>query len=147
MKTLICQLHELIGKSYLPPKWDLGFLQSIYSYKSTSEVEAVFDGFKKNDIQISAIHLHIDYMKGYRVFTLNENFSEIRKLADKMQKEGSHVVAILNPIVKYESGCRLFDEGLKNRYFVKGPHGNIIKGPLKPGFSSFPDFTDSNVRD
>ncbi|MFP3300514.1 MAG: glycoside hydrolase family 31 protein [Thermoplasmatales archaeon] len=147
MESLISQFQELIGKPYLPPKWAFGFHQSRYSYKSTSEVEAVFDGFKKNDIPVSAIHLDIDYMKGYRVFTLNENFSDLIKLSDKMQKEGSHLVAILDPGVKYESGYPLFDEGLKNGYFVKDPHGNIIKGPVWPGFSSFPDFTDPNVRD
>ena len=86
-------------------------------------------------------------MKGYKVFTLNENFSDLRKLAEKMQKEGSHLLAILDPGVKYESGYRLFDEGLKNIYFVMDPPGNIIKGPVSPGFSLFPDFTDSNVRD
>jgi len=67
-------------------------------------------------------------MKGYRVFTLNENFSDLRKLADKKQNVSSYLVAILDPGVKYESGNRLFDEGLKNRYFVKDPHGNIING-------------------
>ena len=30
---------------------------------------------------------------------------------------------------------------------MKDPHGNIIKGPVWPGFSPFTDFTDSNVRD
>ena len=45
MESLISQLQELIGKPYLPPKWAFGFHQSRYSYKSTSEVETVFEGF------------------------------------------------------------------------------------------------------
>ena len=147
MEDLFSQLHELIGKPYLPPKWAFGFHQSKYSYKSTSEVEGVFEGFMKNDIPISAIHLDIDYMKGYKVFTINENFKDLKRLSDKMHEAGAHIVAILDPGVKYELGYDIFNEGFENGYFVKDPLGNIIKGPVWPGFSSFPDFTNEKVRE
>ncbi len=147
MKDVISNMSNIIGKPLLPPKWALGYHQSRYSYNSQSELETLFKKFQEMNLPISAIHLDIDYMDGYRVFTLDEKrFPDLKKFADKLKEKGVRIVAILDPGVKWDNKFQIYKEGIDNNYFIKDPEGNVIRGPVWPGNSAFPDFSDEKVR-
>ncbi len=138
---------ELTGKPPLPPKWALGYHQSRWGYKSQEEILNVVNQFKKHNLPLSAIHLDIDYMNGYRVFTIDQNnFHDIESLSNVLQEEGVHLVTIIDPAIKCDLNYSLFQEGLKNGYFCTLPNGKVIKAPVWAGWSAFPDFTNPKVR-
>jgi len=147
MKDMMSQMTHIIGKPLLPPKWALGYHQSRYSYSSQKELEEIYDKFQELGLPISAIHLDIDYMDGYRIFTVDKkNFPNLRATSERMNKNGTKLVAILDPGVKWDKDFKIYREGIENGYFIKDPEGNIIKGPVWPGNSAFPDFSNDEVR-
>ena len=62
---------QLTGQPFLPPVWALGYHQSRWSYSSQDAVLHIAETARKHNLPIDAIHLDIDYMDRYRVFTWN----------------------------------------------------------------------------
>jgi len=60
---------ELVGRMPLPPRWALGYHQSRWSYMDAEEARAVVREFRQRRIPLDVLHLDIDHMDGYRVFT------------------------------------------------------------------------------
>jgi alpha-glucosidase len=69
LMTLYREMAELLGYPFLPPRWALGYHQCRWGYKSERDIREVIEGFQEHHLPISAIHLDIDYMDGFRVFT------------------------------------------------------------------------------
>ena len=148
LKDISRRMSDILGKALLPPKWALGYHQSRYSYNSQEEVEEVLDKFHEMGLPLSAIYLDIDYMDGYKVFTLNkEKFPDLKSLSEKMGRNGVKLVAILDPGVKWDTNFSVYKEGINGSYFIKDPEGNVIRGPVWPGNAAFPDFSDSKTRE
>ncbi|WP_080848021.1 glycoside hydrolase family 31 protein [Cytobacillus gottheilii] len=146
-KNVLEQYTDITGKMPLPPKWSLGYHQSRYSYKSEQEVRDLVAAFKEKDIPLDAVYLDIHYMDGYRVFTFDEDrFPNPKKLIQELKDAGIQVVPIVDPGVKEDPEYYIYQEGVRNDYFCKYIEGNIYFGPVWPGNSAFPDFTNSEVR-
>lgn len=140
-------LTRLTGRPAMPPRWALGYHQSRWGYKSESEIRAIADGFSKHDIPISAIHLDIDYMNGYRVFTVDDQrFPNLAGLSDELMEKGIRLVAILDPGIKRDKNFSLYSEGIEKGLFCTLPNGKLALGLVWPGWSVYPDFTDPVVR-
>ena len=138
---------ELTGRPHLPPRWALGYHQSRWGYKSEADIRQVAQGFLEHDLPISAIHLDIDYMDGYRVFTVNkERFPDLKKLTHDLEKQGIKTVTILDPGVKIDGKYSLFQEGMQEKLFCKLPGGKALQGLVWPGWSAYPDFTNPVTR-
>ena len=141
IRELIEKYSMLSGLPPIPPQWSLGFHQSRYSYMSVEEVSAIYENFVKNQLPLSAIHLDIDYMNGYRIFSFDqERFEGIRKLADKLLKDGVRLVTIIDPAVKFDPEFEMYREGQENGYFVNTPDGNTLYAPVLGWYVSLPGF-------
>jgi alpha-glucosidase len=138
---------ELTGRPPLPPRWALGYHQSRWGYKNEADIRAVAQGFRKHDLPISAIHLDIDYMDGYRVFTVDQQrFPNLAKLARDLDGQGIKTVTILDPGVKVDPKYFLYQEGKQGNHFCKLPGGKDLQGLVWPGWSVYPDFTHPAAR-
>jgi len=62
----------LTGRMPMPPRWSLGYHQ--WSYDSRSGGTRTRQEFPDSSIPVMLIHLDIDYMPGYRVFTWSRRF-------------------------------------------------------------------------
>ena len=143
---LKCYLN-LTGLPPLPPKWALGYHQSRWGYRSDAEVRDVVKRFHDLDLPLSAIHLDIDYMDGYRVFTIDkQRFPDMWALSEDLRKDGVHLVAILDPGVKIDPEYPVYQDGLEKDVFCKAPNGKPVKGRVWPGWCVFPDFLDDKGR-
>lgn len=138
----------LVGTPYVPPRWAFGFHQSRWSYQDNATVRDIAAQAQRNEIPLSAIHLDIDYMDGYRVFTVDKSrFPDLPKLAADLREDGIRLISILDPGVKAEQGFPLFDEGAKRGLFCTTADGNEpFVGAVWPGPSVFPDFFREEVR-
>jgi alpha-glucosidase len=138
---------ELTGRAPLPPQWALGYHQSRWGYKSETDIREVAAGFRDHGLPLSAIHLDIDYMDGYRVFTTDkDNFPNLGKLAQDLEKEGIKTVVIIDPAVKVDPKYFLYNEGLLEKAFCTDPDGEVLEGVVWPGWAAYPDFTNPAVR-
>jgi alpha-glucosidase len=141
------QFSELTGRPPMPPRWALGFHQSRWGYRTGAEVQEIVAGFEGHDLPLSALHLDIDYMDGYRVFTVNEDrFPDIANLTADLARRGVRTVMILDPGVKKDQSYAFYREGLEGNRFLNDQNGTPFHGLVWPGWSAFPDFTDSDVR-
>jgi alpha-glucosidase len=132
---------RLTGRPLLPPLWSLGFHQSRYSYKSEKEALGIAQGFADRQLPLDAVHLDIDHMRGYRVFTFDPKaFPRPARLVRKLRRLGVHTTLIVDPGVKKEPGFEVFDQGLRSGFFCKDGRGKVFSGKVWPGESVFPDF-------
>lgn len=137
----------LTGTTPLPQKWTLGYQQSRWSYAPDKRVIEVANNFRNYDIPCDVIHLDIDYMDNFKVFTwCKDKFKEPKKLLGDLKNDGFKIVTIIDPGVKKENGYFVYEEGVKNNYFAKDKDGNIYVNRVWPGDSVFPDFSDKEVR-
>jgi alpha-glucosidase len=144
MKKVVSLYTELTGHMPLPPKWALGHQQSRWSYGSEKEVKDIVTRYREDKIPLDVIHLDIDYMDDYRVFTFNQDrFPDPSGLMKWLADRGVKAVTIIDPGVKYEPGgsYKVFNEGTAHNYFLKQTNGEPYVGKVWPGRSVFVDYT------
>ncbi len=138
---------ELIGRPPLPPRWALGYHQSRWGYKNESDVRQVVETFDQLGLPLSAIHLDIDYMRGFRVFTVDEQrFPNLAELSRELSNRGIRLVTIIDPGVKRDPEYDVFRSGHNQGMFLLLPDGHEFYGVVWPGWSAFPDFTNPETR-
>ena len=154
IKKILGRYADLTGHMPLPPLWALGNQQSRWSYYPDTMVEEVARQYRERDLPLDVIHLDIDYMRGYRVFTFDQQrFPNPKALADKLGKQGIKLVTIVDPGVKHEpraSGSDqryfVFEQGLEKNYFQRRSNGDLFVPRVWPGESVFVDYTLPEAR-
>ena len=68
ISDVIERYTELTGRFQQPPEWALGLHQSKWGYTG-EEILNVARTYREKQIPLDVMHLDIDYMDGYRVFT------------------------------------------------------------------------------
>ena len=146
-RDVVKEFRELIGRSYIAPRWAFGYGQSRWSYDTADEVREVAAEYKKHNIPIDSIYLDIDYMERYKDFTINrDSFADFEELVEEMRKENIHLVPIIDGGVKKEDGYDVYEEGKANGYFCKDENGEDFIIGVWPGKCCFPDMLDDKAR-
>ncbi|MCB2179610.1 alpha-glucosidase [bacterium] len=139
---------RLTGKPPLPPIWALGFHQCRWGYATAEEVREVLAGFRKYQLPLGAFHFDIDYMDGFRVFTVDsERFADFEPLCAEMEAEGIKPVVIIDPGVKIDPKYSVYASGMEKKVFCTLPDGKLARGLVWPGWVYFPDFTNPVTRE
>jgi alpha-glucosidase len=144
---ILASYAGLTGRMNLPPLWSLGYQQCRWSYYPDTEVLNLARTFRERRVPADVIYLDIHYMDAYKIFTWHpERFSRPKAMLDTLRSMGFHVVTIVDPGIKIDTGYVAHDEGVKNDYFIKYPDGRKYIGSVWPGRCYFPDFTSEPVR-
>ncbi|HYO90713.1 MAG TPA: TIM-barrel domain-containing protein, partial [Pyrinomonadaceae bacterium] len=169
MKKILGRYTELTGRMPMPPAWALGHQQSRWSYYPQAMAEEVVREYRRRDLPLDVLHLDIDYMQAYRVFTFNtERFPDPKVFTDKLRQQGVKVVTIVDPGVKYqppsadaprqtttsarpelepqEKSYYVFNQGMEKNYFMRRKNGNLYIPKVWPGDSVFVDYTLPDAR-
>jgi alpha-glucosidase len=162
LKKILGRYADLTGHMPLPPQWALGNQQSRWSYYPDRMVEEVVNEYRKRDLPLDVIHLDIDYMQGYRVFTWDRaRFPQPKALSEKLARQGIKLITIVDPGVKHQPVSRsagqitsttpelepqqqryyVFDEGLQKKFFQYRRNGDLFVPRVWPGEATFVDFT------
>jgi alpha-glucosidase len=147
--AVVDQLTRLTGRPALPPLWALGYHQSRWSYGSDAEVRAIAREYRKRGIPLDAIHLDIDYMDGFRVFTWDtDRFPAPAETVAALHTQGIRAVTIVDPGVKKDlnTGYPVAEAGLTGGHFIRRPDGKLFSGWVWPGESLFPDLCRTATR-
>lgn len=136
---------SLLGTFTLPPAWALGYQQSRWSYLNQDRFLELARNFRENDIPCDVFYMDIDYMEGFRCFTLDKTrFPNLKSLADEIPQK---LVAIIDPGIKVDDNYSIYREGLENGFFLKDKRGSNYIGRVWPGNCHFPDFSNEEVRE
>ena len=148
LQKVVGQYTRLTGVTPMPQRWTLGYHQSRWSYMDKDEVLSLAENFRKYRIPCDAIHLDIDYMDDFKVFTWDEEkFPQPDKLTEKLTEEGIKIVTIIDPGTKVEAGYDVYEEGIKENYFARDNSGEVYQNVVWPGDSVYPDYTNPKVRE
>ncbi|MBQ8556051.1 MAG: alpha-glucosidase [Clostridia bacterium] len=144
---LVKEFRHLIGQSYVPPKWGLGYIQSRWGYSSDEELRKVVREHRDRRIPLDMMSMDIDYMEAYKDFTWNHNnFPDLPGLIAELKADHIRVVPIIDAGIKEEVGDPAYDEGVEKDYFCKKADGELFVGAVWPGRAVFPDFLKEDVR-
>jgi alpha-glucosidase len=161
MKKILGRYADLTGHLPMPPKWALGNQQSRWSYYPDTVAEELVRRYRAEDLPLDVLHLDIDYMQQYRVFTWDRHgFPDPSAFTETLRKEGVKVVVIVDPGVKYgppepgagdtatnpelaaqDKSYYVFNQGLAKDYFLKRKDGKLWIGAVWPGKAVYADFT------
>jgi len=162
LKKILGRYADLTGHMPLPPLWALGNQQSRWSYYPDTMVEEVVSEYRRRDLPLDVLHLDIDYMQGYRVFTWDrERFPNPKALNEKLARQGVKLVAIVDPGVKHQPVAKsaaqitsvtpelesqqqryyVYEAGLEKNYFQRRQNGDLFVPRVWPGESVFVDYT------
>jgi alpha-glucosidase len=154
IKKILGRYADLTGYMPLPPRWALGNQQSRWSYYPDTMVEEVVREYRERDLPLDVVHLDIDYMLGYRVFTFDpQRFPNPKALTEKLGRQGIKLVTIVDPGVKHQprtdgTGERyfVFEQGLERNFFQHRSNGQLFVPRVWPGESAFVDYTMPDAR-
>lgn len=144
---IVRQFRHMIGRSYIAPKWALGYGQSRWGYLNQTDIEKVVEGYHKLDLPLDSVYMDIDYMDHYKDFTLDdEAFPNFPEFVSKMKKKHIHLVPIIDAGVKIEKDYPIYEEGVENNYFCKDENGEDFVAAVWPGQVHFPDVLNEDSR-
>lgn len=147
LKEIVHEFLKIIGKSYVPPKWAFGYIQSRWGYKTGEEVEKIANKFIEKGIPLDGICLDLDYMDNYKDFSLSEErFSDFNSLNKRLKENGIKIIPIIDAGVKIEEGYDIYEEGIRGNYFAVDKNNNPFVAAVWPGKVHFPDFLNKDAR-
>lgn len=148
-KRVVESYAWLTGPTPLPPLWSLGFQQSRYSYEPESRLMEVANKLRADHIPADALYLDIDFQEKNRPFTVDQiKFPKFSQMVSDLARQQFHLVVITDLHIAHlpNAGYAPYDSGAAGDHFVKNSDGTTYVGPVWPGPSVFPDFTQESTR-
>ncbi|MDX2065812.1 MAG: glycoside hydrolase family 31 protein [Fimbriimonadaceae bacterium] len=142
------KLQRLVGVTPRPPIWALGYHQSRWGYAGHDDLTELDRQFATHQIPCSALWMDLDYMDGYRIFTVADSAfpGGPQRTADALAANGRRIVPIIDPGVKLDPGYQVYDDGTAHGHFCLTQEGRAFVGLVWPGETVFPDFARSETR-
>lgn len=136
----------LVGRPLFVPRKALGYHQSRWSY-SAKDIGEITERFRELGLPLDYIHMDIDYMERYKVYTVDrEEFPDLKKTAEALKEKGVGLITIIDPGVKVEQGYDIHDE-LEQMGGFATLNGESYVNRVWPGDSKYPNYFQKKTAD
>ncbi|KAH7039727.1 extracellular alpha-glucosidase aglu [Microdochium trichocladiopsis] len=145
-KDVISQYQTgIVSTPYIPPYWNLGFMQVRWGYQNWTNLQAVLDLYAAQDIQVEAIMNDLDYLDLNRVFTdsAGYNLTEGKEFLDALHARGQYYCPILDPNIYVPNKTEAYPpytSGAAMDAFIRNGNDGYYTGVEWTGFNVWPDF-------
>lgn len=147
-KEVLDHYTALTGRPPLLPAWSYGlWLTTSFTTKYDEKtVMSFIDGMLERKIPLSVFHFDCCWMKPseWCNFVWDPDvFPDPERLLRKIHDKGIKVCVWINPYIAQKS--RLFDEGMKNSYFIKRTNGDVWQWDKWQAGMAIVDFTNPDA--
>lgn len=145
MKDVVTNYTEFTGKPALPPAWSYGLWLSTSFLTDYDEktVNGFVDGMAERDIPLEVFHFDCLWMEEFEWVNFEWDkrmFPDPVNMLRRLKEKGLKICVWINPYVGQKSV--LFDEGMKNGYFIKRPNGDVWQWDRWQAGLAIVDFTN-----
>ncbi len=145
--TVCRAFRGLIGKSYIPPFWAFGYIQSRWGYAGEEDITKVVTEHRQKHIPMDGICLDIDYMDRFRDFTWNpKTVPDPAGMVKRLREKNVHVIPIIDAGIPVDENDPACADGLKNDTFVHREDGSLFQAAVWPGLCYFTDYLNTRCR-
>ncbi|XP_054724424.1 lysosomal alpha-glucosidase-like [Uloborus diversus] len=146
-ENVVQQYTGIIGRTFMPPYWSLGFQLCRYGYNTLNKSKEVLNRTLENGIPLDVQWHDIDYMDAFKDFTYDKvNFKGLPEFVDDLHRKGRHYVLMIDPgisNIEAPDSYPPYDEGVEDDVFVKTADGkNLIGKVWTSGTLVYPDFSN-----
>lgn len=128
-KDVVRQYAALTGVAPLPQMWTLAYHQCRWNYNDEDDVRSVVENFDAHNMPMDTMWLDIEYTDSKKYFTWDSTkFPHPMEMQQNLTAVGRHLVVIIDPHIKRDSGYFLHNEALANNYYVKNKDGSVYEG-------------------
>lgn len=147
-KEVLDHYTALTGRPPLLPAWSYGlWLTKSFTTKYDEQtVMSFINGMLKRKIPLSVFHFDCCWMKPTEWCNFEwdpDIFPDPEGLLKKIHNKGIKICVWINPYIAQKS--RLFDEGMKNGYFIKKTNGDIWQWDKWQAGMAIVDFTNPDA--
>ncbi|MBQ4312191.1 MAG: alpha-xylosidase [Oscillospiraceae bacterium] len=146
IREVLSNYTLLTGRPSLPPAYTFGlWLTTSFTTKYDEEtVTSFIDGMAERDIPLQVFHFDCFWMKEYQWCDFEwdkRQFPEPAEMLARLKKDKKVRICVwINPYIAQRSS--MFDEGVKNGYFIKNRDGSTFQcDQWQPGMAIV-DFTN-----
>ncbi|CAF1330225.1 unnamed protein product, partial [Rotaria sordida] len=147
-EQVIQQYTWLVGRSFLPPYWGLGFHLSRWDYGNLTHMQMVNKRNRDAGVPLDVQYADIDYMDAEKDFTIDPiNYRGLKEFFSQIRTDGMRTIVILDPgTIDDQKYYAPTIEGIKEDVFIKWENGSLMKGTCWPGELFMPDFFTNRTR-
>ncbi|KAH9502338.1 hypothetical protein Btru_073493 [Bulinus truncatus] len=148
--SVASQFSEIIGKTYFPPFWSLGFHICKYGITNSTVLRDIIKRNRDSNMPYDIQWTDIDYMDGRKDWTYDKDkFSSLPDIVADLHNNLQRYIIMADPAISSEQPPGTyppFDDGKQLDVFVKNATGDILIGSVWPGKTAFPDFFHPNAK-
>ena len=123
------EFRKLVGRSYLPPKWAFGFIQSRFGDVSEECINETLAEYNRLGIPIDSFCIDIDGLDEYQNFTWHrEKFPEPERFVREKLAEGIHLIPIVDVAIRQDENTPEYISGVKADVFCHNDAGEKFIG-------------------
>ncbi|CAF1225575.1 unnamed protein product [Adineta ricciae] len=141
-EQVVEQYTWLIGRTFLPPYWSLGFQLSRWDYSNLTHMKMVNQRNRDAGIPLDVQYADIDYMDSAQVFTIDsKRYQGLKEYFEDLNQNGVRTIIILDPgMFDDQKSYQPTIDGIKEDVFMKWENGSLMRGAVWPGPVLFPDY-------
>ena len=132
VQHIIWNYTAIVGRSWLKPRYALGYGQGCYGYDTRSKVERSVQGYRDTHFPLDTMHIDVDLQDDYRTFTVDKkSFPDPKEMFSELRAKGVKCCTNITPIINCQetgSPYKTLQQMLKNKYYV--PDKRDLKGAV-----------------